>query len=114
MSMHAETVEKFDPNAWGDRVSALGKEACNGTGSVYLLYQRKFKALVSAAIAALPIEHQQQAKAIADAHGYSEADEELGEDDCGHGLDPDCCPLGCGDIDDGWPIEDHELPDDAE
>ncbi|HGM5506811.1 TPA: hypothetical protein ACKPYM_000801 [Stenotrophomonas maltophilia] len=113
MTMDDQGVERFDASAWECRVRQLGLESCNGTGQVYLLYQRKFRSLIGEALAALPVEHQAQATAIANAHGYSEPEEEVGDDDCAHGLDPNCCPLGCGDIDDGWPSEDGELPDDV-
>lgn len=106
-------VDRFDPTAWEERMREIGKEAGKGTGLVYLLYQRKFKSLISEAIAALPIEHRQQATVIADLYGYSEPDEEIGDGECSHGLDPFCCPAGCGDIDDGWPSEGVELPEDV-
>jgi len=91
----------FDASAWEQRLQQLGKEASHGTGLVYLLYQQKFKSLVGAAILTFPAEHQADATAIADRHGFSEPDEEIQDGDCAHGLDPYYCPAGCGDMEDG-------------
>ena len=109
-----EQMTEIDAREWEETVVLLGKEASCGTGLVYMLYQSKFKSLVGAAISNLPEKHRQEAKLIADRHGFSEPDEEIGEGECHHGLDPFYCPAGCGDLDDGWPSEEAEIPDDVD
>jgi hypothetical protein len=80
------------------------KEAANqGCGLVYELYTERFSAMLDAKF---PPGHPQRDAVIAlseddyftpdeIARGRQEADE-MGL--CSHGLDPDCCPCGCGDL----------------
>ena len=82
-------------------VERLQNEAMSGCGSVYELYARRFSQALDAVV---PPEDPRRAVALACAGGDYFTPEELragmeaaeAEGLCRHGLNPDCCPAGCG------------------
>lgn len=98
----------FDEGAWSTKCDALGRSAQAGCGLVYELFEANFSAAVDSAVEQLPEQHRARALEIAADHGYAtqaqreETRKMLDESGCcAHGLDPDCCPCGCGDLDSG-------------
>lgn len=102
------STNEFDTQAWVERCEKLNKEAINGCGSSHHLYCVNYSNRVSAALAELPPEHQDAAVVIAKTMGDYLTPEELAEEiqdnkdsgACIHGIDPHCCPVGCGDLED--------------
>ena len=86
-----------------DCIQKMKKTANFGCGLVYEIYVENFSAMLDSKF---PPGHLQREEAIALAEGdYCTPEEiavsrqeaaELGL--CSHGLDPDCCPCGCGDL----------------
>lgn len=98
-----------------ERINAMAAEAGNRCGQSHDVYVQLFSGAVDRAF---PEGMPQRAEALAFAKSYDymtpeelerEATEMREAGYCSHGLDPDCCPCGCGDIDDSL----HE-PDDFE
>lgn len=85
------------------QVETLRKEANRGCGLVYELYVQRFSEAVDHTF---PENHPQRADALAAAQGdYLAPEERLAALEmqaeqglCRHGLEPDCCPAGCGDL----------------
>lgn len=91
------------------QLADLANEAQRGCGLSYDLYVQKFSKSVEVLIRDLPEGKRQIAIAEATEYGYATADElqvaereleEMGF--CHHGIDPECCPLGCGDREGGF------------
>lgn len=84
-----------------DKIRAMFQQANEGCGLSYELFLRQFSGMVDRVF---PLGHpdRESAVKIANAVGGYATQEELDEDKmdgCMHGLDPDCCPCGCGDMD---------------
>lgn len=93
----------FDAAAWTARCEDLSTEAAKGCGCSDLLYSSRYSSMVDGALNRIPPEHHAEALNIARLAGdYTGPDEDKSAWDgcCPHGLDPDCCPAGCGDRDD--------------
>ena len=96
----------FDETAWRGCCDRIAAEAQRGCGLVYEVYSATYSAGVDKAVAGLPSTHRARALSIACESGiYLTADEREQqardfEDSglCSHGLEPDCCPCGCGDL----------------
>ncbi|EPN9162970.1 hypothetical protein ACT4EA_004166 [Escherichia coli] len=88
-------------------MDSMSKQAQAGCGCVYELYVRRLSADIDNYIAALPASQQPHALRLAkNEFDYQSADEiheqimlDREQGLCSHGLDPDCCPCGCGDLD---------------
>lgn len=80
------------------QLDVLAKEASRGDGNSYHWYCQRFTSAVDGFVNTLPETQRDHATKLAKARGYGE--EDRGENDCVHGLDPDCCSAGCGDRDD--------------
>lgn len=82
----------------------MSKEISRGCGLVYELYQTRLSAEIDNYIKTLPQDLHDKAYAIAknefDYICHSEKEEKPSWQDglCLHGLDPNCCPCGCGDL----------------
>lgn len=107
----------FDVATWEARCESLQAMAHAGCGLSYDLYQQRFSAAVEEHIVGLPGEMKSLAISVAVPFGYLAAGElaqvqiELAECGyCTHGIDPNCCPLGCGDIDHDDPEEPWQEP----
>lgn len=93
----------FDEAAWRKCCEEAAADAMRGTGLVYELYQQKLNGLIRARVTGIDPSLQAQAlKLASEEFGYSEFDEEPGDGYCMHFLEPQCCPVGCGDL------EEHE------
>lgn len=86
------------------RLNELSRQAATGCGQSDWLWQSGFSGMVASAY---PPGHAQRNEALelAVPMGYLTAAElekqaeELANDGyCSHGIDPNCCPCGCGDI----------------
>jgi len=102
---------KFDASVW---LESAAKSANQGCGQIYELFEERLFDAVDAALASLPADQCEllRTKAVemfgyqkpeirsAEAAKVREEQAELGIRTCVHHLDPDCCPLGCGDRDD--------------
>ncbi|HCA3195761.1 TPA: hypothetical protein MN540_005069 [Klebsiella pneumoniae] len=97
----------FDAEAFSKHMDESAKRASKRCGCIYEVYQRSLSGAIDSYIATLPAAHKQEALALA-RHKYDyltaeEIAEEISRDQeaglCSHGLDPDCCPCGCGDLD---------------
>ncbi|CAI1931469.1 Uncharacterised protein [Serratia entomophila] len=95
-------------SAFREQCSILASQANAGCGLIYELYQRRLSASIDGYLEAIPEEYRQQAVELArsefDYLSQAEIEEEIRRDReqgiCSHGIDRNCCPLGCGDIDD--------------
>jgi hypothetical protein len=104
--MEQESGE-FDAEAFTTKMDESAKLANKRCGCIYEVYQRGLSGAIDSYIATLPAAHKQEAIALA-RHKYDyltaeEIAEEISRDQeaglCCHGLDPHCCPCGCGDLD---------------
>lgn len=97
---------QFNPDQFRAHVGTLAEKANTGCGLIYELYQRRLSASIDAHVAMLPAEHREPAIELArEEFDYLTADEieaEIARDHeqgiCCHGIDRDCCPVGCGDL----------------
>lgn len=101
-----EIKQSFDREAWQLRCKELAEQANRGCGLVYEIFERTFSEGINQEL--LRFEECQRAEAIEVARTFGWASkEELAQSQramvdsgcCSHGLDPDCCPAGCGDLD---------------
>ena len=83
----------------------LAAQATRNCGCIHDLYQCLFSEEVEKHLRSVPEEHRAAALEVAgrwdylDTEGRAKAQQEMAEQGyCSHGLDPDCCPLGCGDL----------------
>ncbi|UUC96131.1 MULTISPECIES: hypothetical protein [Comamonas] len=104
----AREAEVFSENDWAAKCAALSDAANRGCGLVYETYELRVGASIDLALQQVPELLRARAIEIATEHGYTTPVEravaaQMQRDDgfCSHGLDPDCCPMGCGDIDSG-------------
>ncbi|MCU9958533.1 hypothetical protein OEJ37_34810 [Burkholderia sp. BKH01] len=96
---------EFDKLAWNQACETMAEQANNSCGLGYEIYERSFSGAVNQALNSLPEAHRPEAIEIAKRLGWATAGE-LAQSQrlmdeagcCAHGIDPDCCPMGCGDI----------------
>lgn len=130
MDMENMTLDRNALRIEAEGILARLHESIDGCGSSYELFQRRFSASVERARRPEGMSEEDFIE-IARTFDYATA-EEIAEGDresgsCSHGFDPDCCPCGCGDRDDGsddfWagyegepddPEPDEPEPDDVE
>lgn len=97
----------FDRDAWQQRCEVIAEQANRSCGLVYEIFERNFTGVINQELQQLDQSHRADAIQIARTFGWATA-EELAQSQramvdsgcCSHGLDPDCCPAGCGDLDD--------------
>lgn len=90
-----------------EQCGVLSDEIMPQCGSVYELYQRRLSTGIDALLQTIPAEYREEARELArDEFDYLTAEEiaeEIRRDSehgiCSHGIDRNCCPLGCGDLD---------------
>lgn len=97
----------FDIDSFYKQCDEMADKAASQSGSVYELYQRNLSKAIDALIVSLPTDQHSEARAVAvEAYDYRspaqiqqdiQADLDAGY--CIHALHPDCCPMGCGDLD---------------
>ncbi len=96
----------FNETEWLELLEKQAALANKGCGLIYELYQRRLSSAIDGLLAELPETHRAQALEIARTkYDYltqtqiAEAELEDQENGlCAHGIDPRCCPAGCGDI----------------
>ena len=96
----------FSSEKWRARCKDLFDEAARRSGLSDRLFTEFFSQATDHALKAVPEGSRHVAVEIAREFGYLDAEERARdrEEDarnglCCHGLEPDCCPLGCGDLD---------------
>lgn len=104
----ASEAQVFSENDWAAKCAALSDAAHQGCGLVYETYELRVGASIDLALQQVPELLRPRAIEIATEHGYTTTEHRaqtarMLQDGgcCSHGLDPDCCPMGCGDIDSG-------------
>lgn len=97
-----EGIRPFDAERWERTCDQKAAAAYLGCGQSDVLWSRNLHAALKTRLDRIPVEHQAEALQIAEHAGYqSAASLQQSEDgSCAHGLDPDCCPMGCGDLED--------------
>lgn len=106
--MNNETSSPALKAAWTDEswkkcFDGLADAAYRGCGQSDVLFTRRFSDSVDRELSGIPDDRKQEVLKLAVHFGYateSERNADLGSDTCEHGLDPDCCPAGCGDRED--------------
>lgn len=94
-------MQPFDEEDWRSRCAAWSAAALPGTGQIFELYSSRYSVKVEAGLAELALVHHARALEIANEEGgYSTPEERaaVAEGCCSHGLPPECCPVGCGDL----------------
>lgn len=95
---------RFDVPAWTHRCKALADDAGRRCGASHTMYTKLYSGEVRIALSEVPVGVQDRAIEIARTIGDYLTEDEIGEVEdalidggsCVHGLDPDCCPCGCG------------------
>ncbi|EHV2051851.1 CcgAII protein [Salmonella enterica] len=93
-------------NKYRNIFSELSKIEQSRCGCVYEMYQRNLSTAIDGYLSELTQEDKRKVIQLARAEFDYISPEEITEairqnqEDgyCSHGLDPNCCPLGCGDI----------------
>lgn len=100
-----QTLADFDQAQWEVLCSTAASEATRQCGSVDVMYVKFFSEAVDQHVAKLPEEHRTRAIEVATEWDYASPQEReqtrrelAAEGQCSHGLHPDHCPLGCGDL----------------
>lgn len=103
-----QVVEPFDEMAWCTRLSLMAESANTSCGLSHDLYQARVSGSVDGAVERMPEAHRTRALEIAKKQvdyatpaQLEESARSNAEDGyCSHGIDRNCCPAGCGDLDD--------------
>ncbi|GKS97428.1 hypothetical protein [Acidovorax sp. SUPP2825] len=102
-----DLLGKFDEKSWREVCEKLADQAAKGCGLSHDYYVTRFSAEINIALKSIPAEFHPQALKAAQYFDYASADElrETAQSNakngiCPHGIDKNCCPLGCGDRDD--------------
>lgn len=98
----------FNADSVRSKLELLSEELMHRCGLVYELYQRRLSAAIDNFVSTLPTEQHllvlELAREEFDYLSAEEIAEEIRRDAergyCCHGFDRNCCPLGCGDLDD--------------
>ncbi|WP_294768708.1 hypothetical protein [uncultured Rhodoferax sp.] len=102
--MTAFDMNFFDEVKWRAICEKAVADAGAHCGLSDSIYHKELNALIGCQVGLLRKCFRQRAIEIAEKeYDYSDRDDdELGSGQeagfCSHGLDPDCCPAGCGDI----------------
>lgn len=83
----------------------MAQKANNNAGLSYQLFAQNFHSMVMSKIMGLPENEKDLILTTAKKHGYlskeelqQECEDDFDDDCCSHGIDRDCCPAGCGDL----------------
>ena len=100
-----QTAMSFDAEQWNALCDQLADEAIRRCGCIHDMYQKIFSELVDVRLSEVPSCFHAVALEAARYRDYLDveeraaAQEEMAEQGyCTRGLDPDCCPMGCGDL----------------
>lgn len=95
----------FNENQWREHCVAASKEASERCGSSHSYYVMLFCDAIDAELDRFSHQDRERAVEIAREWEYAspeeleEADEAHEDSDtCVHGIRPDCCPAGCGEL----------------
>lgn len=98
-------VVSFHAAQWSELCVRLAAQASRNCGLVHDMYQRLFSELVDLRLREIPEVHHPAALEIAyrwdylDPQGRVKAEQDNADQGyCSHGLEPNCCPMGCGDL----------------
>ena len=87
-------------------IETMATQAIQGCGLSHDLFLERFSGMVDSAYPVGSVERDEAVKTAMAIGGYATPEElEQSRDEmaemgyCCHGLDPDCCPCGCGDLD---------------
>ncbi|EJG2034199.1 hypothetical protein ACJO17_19190 [Vibrio parahaemolyticus] len=117
---HFEKVNQWPCENYPEKVEKLAQDAHKGCGLIYELFANRYIDAIDNLVLDLPKGVKEQVINLAENYGYevitaeqqTESHEEHWNDDvhyCSHGIDANCCPAGCGDIDDG-PYDEMQEP----
>lgn len=101
--MHLNISETSEQKIYG-KINAIADHAIQGCGQSYEIFVQRFSGMVDLAYPPGSPDRD-QAVAIAKSTGDYSSHEELDQSQtelsemgcCIHGMDPNCCPCGCGD-----------------
>lgn len=96
----------FQESDWRNICKAAEAEAVRRCGSVYEMFLQFYSGLIDGRLDALAPSDRDRALAIARESGAYRTRDEIAADIeaytnegyCRHALEPNCCPLGCGDL----------------
>lgn len=99
--------QDFDSVAWQAKCEKIVDGAHRGCGLVYEIFELRLCGSFEQALRALPEAHREEAIKLARTHGYVTAEEaaassvgsSVDNGYCHHGFPPNCCPIGCDDVD---------------
>ena len=109
-----QRATEFEAGRWSEVCVQMAAQASRNCGCVHDMYQQLFSELIDEKLKSVPGEHHRAALEVAgrwdylDPEGRAKAQQEMAEQGyCSHGLEPRCCPMGCGDL--SWfdPNEEH-------
>lgn len=99
-------AQQFDPDLFEVSCNAAAQEAAHGCGLSDVLWAKRTTSAIDRLLDQVESAFLLQAKEIAKRAGWLDRDEVESMNDasrdeglCSHGLDPDCCPAGCGEVD---------------
>ena len=100
-----QDVMSFNAGRWNELCVVLAAQASRNCGSVHDMYQQLFSDLVDGRLKEIPEAHHPAALEVAcrwdylSPEGRAKAQQEMADQGyCTHGLEPNCCPMGCGDL----------------
>ncbi|WP_412497236.1 hypothetical protein [Vibrio fluvialis] len=84
-----------------ETISLMANNANKGSGLVYEIFAQRFSQSINDYVLGMSEERKSVVISIARQYGYEEnqAIDDCDDDSCCHGLDVNCCPLGCGEYD---------------
>lgn len=96
----------FNVDEWRETCKEISRSAAGKCGCIHDVYVGLYSHEIESHAGCFPEEHHEQAFDIAKQEGdYYTPEERAAEAQwnaengyCSHGLDPDCCPCGCGDL----------------
>lgn len=111
------TTDLFDQHAWRDLCEAASTAAARSCGLSDTVYTAQYSAAIDAALLNVPADAQALALSIAKECGdYASAEaiaqgriDLLANGWCAHGIDPNACPAGCGDLASAHPDAANEI-----
>lgn len=105
---HFEKINEWPSENYPEKVEKLAQDAHKGCGLIYELFASRYVNEIDNLVFNLPKGVKDQVIKLAENYGYEvftaeQQAEEQWDDDvhyCSHGIEADCCPAGCGDLDD--------------
>ena len=98
-------IQEFDESGWRIACEGAVDRAVSGSGCAETVFNRNLHAEIERLLQDVPSTHHDVAREFARTYGYMspaelESEGQWNSDHgyCSHGLDPECCPVGCGDI----------------